>query len=145
MSYRVLDPRQIPFAEGLDPDDPMRDPRSCGPRHPFYGYDYPHHAAAWILVAVPTATLNPDEFVFDRGVWLRSSWSDDSIHRSGISERAVVEGMVASVQQGQSLRPAIVHREAERIHVIDGYHRVAANLTAQVPETLCHLLVEKAR
>lgn len=143
MTYRILDPRPIPFAEGLAFDDPQRDPRNCDPRIPFEGHAQPHQSAAWILVAVPTADLNPEEFILDRGVWLRRGWSEPYPHRSGLSERAVVEAMAATVRQGQPLRPIIVLQEGRLVRIIDGYHRVAANRTAQLPETLCYLLVAK--
>lgn len=143
MSYRIIDPTPINFADGLDLDDPMRDPANC-PDH-FGGYADPHADAGWLLVAAPVAELNPDEFVLDGEISVRRGWSPAHPHRSGKSEREVVEGMATTLRSGGSLRPPIATEGPDgRLSLVDGFHRIAACRTAGLDEMAVYLLVARA-
>jgi hypothetical protein len=135
MRYRVIDPRPVSFAAGLRPSDPMR---SEG-RTPFEGHAQPHQSLRWILVAVPTGDLAPDEFRLDSGVWLRISWDE---YNGDKSQRGVVASMAEVLRGGGRLPPVlVVDRGRPLPELIDGYHRVAAARTSGRPEVDSYLLV----
>jgi hypothetical protein len=75
----------------LDLDDPMRDPTRVGPGG-FEGFARPHRDVCWIIISIAPTSLNPGCFRRIVGVWLATWWGMAS-HRSGLTERAVVETM----------------------------------------------------
>jgi hypothetical protein len=112
--------------------------RSDG-RSLFEGHAQPHQSLRWILVAVPTGDLAPDEFRLDGGVWLRISWDE---YNGGKSERGIVVFMAEALRGGGRLPPVLVVDRGQPLpELIDGYHRVAAARTAGRTEVDSYLLV----
>jgi len=138
MEYRILDPRPMSFAEALVPEDPWRHDlaRPLGYRYGAPYIDDPHRTTSWLLVALPSASLER---------WYHHE-PNGRLTCDAISWRAEdqdrAEAMSRTLLAGGSLWPVMaLDIGFDYAWMIDGFHRAGASLIAGSPEIRAHLLI----